>query len=636
MNQNYHPAQYNSLLLRFLVAATVVFALIALLLYLKQGGEDKSVSKEQVNIDLRFSALAGLQETILGYRDGAEVLFDIESYPEVQALFFSSPIDFSIEKTKMRLEEVKNEQVKSDDFAKSHVYHTSYYIGNLLVRADETLDGLLQSKARPQTTLLLETFLADVRAGTLALQIYFDQATPAQHNPALGGALYFTQPSFPSLTVAEAAAVLYLLADLDPKNAAFYEHSLHQYLNQTFATGAHFRIDMEYALQLVAIYFARIQEEPTYLALKEMAALEWNSSEPIEVTLRVVTPQFVVVGFPVSTNPQAIVTGEGYMLVDTDEILEGQLRLSLIDLRLPNLVSTLYEYEFGNAQILPITSQFIPRNYSNLEASSYFARYEGAAEYLFLTGPQPTVQGLTPLPLSPARIVSRTQNTIDLVVGDKTDTTFRLWPERSRDKTFLLYTEADRRSELSKEQATGTAKVVNAENELVKEIFNTRAATFIGSGTRVAYLRGDSILVSPVRGTDPESTVATVERPVRAFGFTDGLKYLPDANILLYFKSYSDENSAESRSEIILFAINEAAGIIKLGEISRLTMTDVAVSSVALSPGLRYLAVTQAGDFSQAKRGVLIFDTISGIIKKDIPLTSFAAPSLHLDAWTLF
>lgn len=66
-------------------------------------------------------------------------------------------------------------QAVADEFSRSYIYQTSYYLGNLLVTPSQHLIEVLE--ARPATAHLIETALADGRAMTTQLQDVFDATT---------------------------------------------------------------------------------------------------------------------------------------------------------------------------------------------------------------------------------------------------------------------------------------------------------------------------------------------------------------------------------------------------------------------------------------------------------------------------
>ncbi|MEZ4195342.1 MAG: hypothetical protein R3B53_03050 [Candidatus Paceibacterota bacterium] len=383
----------NKLLMRFLVAASVVFLAVVAITFWRQQNKPVVVTPVSSSQVVNFYDLASTSDITQAYAFNSKVIHDLESYPDIKSLFFSARTNF-IKDDNERLKaltRIKEAQKDTTDFSDKHVYHTSYYVGNVLVLPDLTLHELLLKKERPGTSVLLETALADVRSGVVKLQDYFNQPTPSQLDETITSQLYFKTPSFPNLTTAEVLTVLYLLAEVDPLNSRLYEMHAHQYIGHVLQSGGVFDFDVEYAVNLVAVYYQIFKQNEYYQGLIETAKSEWLDSTVATGTLAL-SPKYELVGFPHQSSFSIVANNYDYKV--PAEELTGSLMLSLIDERLPSPHSTLYEYNFKSEDLLPSATSLNKRQFPALGVNVGFASYASLHRYVFVSGEQWLSDGL--------------------------------------------------------------------------------------------------------------------------------------------------------------------------------------------------------------------------------------------------
>lgn len=626
--------KHNRLLLRFLVITSVVFFVIVGLIFWQDKDNAPAPTEESTTFQ-HFSERAAVSEVTYAYKAGAKYITDIESYPEIKELFFSGPIPTYTDEAQLRLalDEVNEATSSATDFSNTNVNSASYYIGNLLILPGLALHNLLLSEQRPYTTQLLETALADVRSGTVTIQNYFDEATPNFYNPALKPAVYFPTPSFPSLTVVEAATVLYVLAGVDKVHARFYEQQIKDYASQVFSSGSNFKVDIEYALKLAVIYDSIRQTIPEYVALNKAAEGEWTKTP--EVTTRTnIRPafNFKTTGFPYLSNQQFVDTENwGYEPSYKTEDLAGSLRLTLVDDRLTPKVAKLYEFNFADNSILPLAIDLRTKEFPVLNSSVGRAHYLATDDYTFLTGTLSSdiswINGFTD-----TKLVKREGNKVS-------DLGLRL-PASS-----MI-------TNLSFSPASAEVLLTKSDLDIATNLFKTSIERFVpGSGDKPAFV--DSFAGDSASYFDATTAVFVEDGVVKLYDFGQGkstnlngipnmslatikrsTKFFAEQGILVVSDEIVDYKTLVPSTWISFYKIEKNEdGDYQASKKYKTVLTDAEIYGIELSPAGRYLAVSATTGLNQAKAKVLIFDTISGIIKKEIDLSAFAGSSLWFDQW---
>lgn len=620
--QNFY--NHNRLLFRFLVGATVVFVGVVTLLWW-QGRVEPPVPKETVSPLRHFSDVAAMAEVTRNYAYEAVYIHDFESYPTLKALFLGPGLtrELGADTLDERLEEVEKALSYGSAFNRDHVYHTSYYIGNLLVRPTLPLHTLLTDNAAPYTALLLQTALKDLRAGVVKAEEYYDVAPPSWYLASTSPVFYPT-PSFPSLVTSEAVLTFYLLATVDPVHARSYEQSAKAFVSQVFTTGAHFKIDIEYAIKFAQAYFTTMQTVPEYQTLFREAALEWPIAHTDEELAVVSAPafRFPLPDFPVSSQFSATTTLHAHHAAAKDEQLEGELRLTLVDTRLPDPRLMLYSYDIASgAQVLPSALDLTPRQQPLLSASLGYAEYVSKDTYLFLSGDVIKDESSQYTFVPKGSFWRNQSGQVTPLEGDMTSTEA---PVLSTSGTEFLYTAKSSKEEIR------LVSLEPASKDSYRTIASGRSPSFL-SQREVLYISSSTAYVYDLT-TDQSKTV----EGIATLKTGDTLRYFEDQAVLLVTRGPEVGGVLVPESRLETYFIKKDDEGYRAELAAEVRLTDAVVGSAVLSPGGRYVAVALTEGTEGRRSRVLLIDIISGIIKTEIDLASFAIHPLRIDGWTLF
>ncbi len=625
--QNFY--NHNRLLFRFLVLSTIVFIGIVTLLWWQEAQEGEHVPAS-VGTLRHFSAEAAMAEVTSAYAYDARHIHDPESYPELAAAFFNPVLQRELGETTLeeRLAEVVAARSSDTVVGRSHVYHTSYYVGNLLIAPGKTVHSLLVDESRGRTALLLETALADLRAGIIKIQQHYDVAPPTWYLGATTSAVFYPTPSFPSLTVSEASLVLYLLAKLGPDQARLYEYATRVFASQAFATGEYFHSDIEYAIKLAEIYATLIYAEPGYQDLIVQAAKEWGAEEAdtTQVVSWPVVHDFYIPEFPIPSQFAYTVDGE-YLnpMVDVDEELHGRLRLTLVDTRLPQSTVRLYEYDLAGAGlILPYALELIPRQFPELGSSLGYADYISTTEYVFLSGStRPHSHSGYELASSSLFWRAEGKNPVKISVDDSEIAGRPVHNSAGTQVLLPVVTRAGGAEIKLIELGATRSEPVTAARGYSPSFIDSDTWAYIRSGSAYTY----SVL------TDTEMLLQGL--PVLTE--QGRMHYDVTQKVLVVTDTVARDTSLVPESTVQVYTIAKGeADEYQATLLHTLTLTDAVVEQAVLSPGGRYGAISLTEGTSGRRPRVLLYDTNSGIIKKEIDLSSFAPVPIELDGWTLF
>lgn len=627
----------NILFLKFLLATTVAFLFLVALVYLRQQGQVEQSTQKTVVKEVKFSDLATTSDVIVGYAHDARMVHDFESYPELKSLFFSSRTGFLKDANlqTVGLGKVREVQGKADDFSDSHVYNTSYYIGNLLVLPDVTLYDLLSNNAISNTGVLLESALADVRAGVVKLQNYFDQPTPSQLDNTITTQLFFKTPSFPNLTTAEALTVFYLLALVDSKNARTYEMHAHQYLNQVWMSGGTFEFDIEYAVLLAHEYNKIFKSNKYYSDLIKLAETEFENFPVVKSDL-LVEPKFKILDFPYSSEFLiSDIKNFNYSITYKNEELSGSIMLSLIDNRLPEPKSSLYQYNFLEGVLLPYALTLSSRNFPELKSGIRMATYLDEERYLLVveaekeSGPASDSQ-------RSSGVYYYQPGRLSLLKNLEKDSQPRVnsHPDLNLSENSIVWSQESLLNNTIKSQQIFFANLKGGEIEKEEKLTQGSFPNFHSDRQGLIFTRDDGIYYRHLVSGE-ETRVIKTPLINRGDG-TTSFDYDRDSDIAVSKTVVFDKEKSKFISNINLYQVETISEAIEGRLVYKLTLEDSRVQSVVLSPAGRYLAITTSEAQTRKSPRLLIFDLISGIIEKEISLESFSPDSLYIDDWTLF
>lgn len=621
--QNFY--NHNRFLFRFLVGATAVFVAVVTLLWW-QGRAEPPVPVENVSSLRHFSAEAAMAEVTRNYAYEAVYIHDFESYPALKALFSEPGLaqELGAGTLDTRLQEVRAALSYGSAFNRDHVYHTSYYIGNVLVRPTLSLHALLTDTATPYTALLLQTALKDLRAGVVKTEEYYDVAPPSWYF-ASTSPVFYPAPSFPSLVTSEAVLTFYLLATVDPAHARVYEQSAKAFASQVFTTGAHFKIDIEYAIKFAHAYYTTMQTVPEYQTLIREATAEWPAAKTDEETVAVSAPafRFSLPDFPVRSQFSATTTLHARQAAVKDEQLEGQLRLTLVDTRLPNPRLMLYSYDITpGAQVLPAALDLTPRQEPLLSASLGYAEYVGKDTYLFLSGDLLEDEASQYTFVSKGSFWRDRSGRVSPLQEDRALTGA---PVLSKSGTEFLYT-----AKSAAEEEVRLVSVETASKDSYRTIAPGHAPSFL-SHQEVLYISSSTPYVYDLT----TNQTRTVEG-IATLAAGDSLRYFEDQAVLLVTRGPVADGALVPESRIETYRVEREGGEYRAVLETEIRLTDALVASAVVSPGGQYVAVALTEGTEGRRSRVLLFDIISGIIKTEIDLSSFAIHPLRIDGWTLF
>lgn len=624
--------------LRFLIGLTVLFIVVALGVYIVQLRTDTEETAPVAFSPIYFFSVTDHNEVTKEYLYGAKIITDIESYPVIQDLFFKNQLSalHGTSAVASALEEVAIERAKATPVSDKRVWDTSYYIGNLLISPTKYLHQDLLELSGSATAVLLETVLADVRAGTVALENYFNTAPPNLYHPSLNSQVYWLTPSFPSLTVTEAVTTLYVLAAIDPNNARQYEQQAHQYVNQVLTSGGQFRIDIEYGIALAAAYFSIIQSDSHYQPLLEAARKEWIGREvSAPQSNSPVVSRFKIPDFPYATNFSLTETTRfGYTPIFPAEELTGSLMLTLADTRLPVWHRTLYQCTFANPAVLPYAVDLNHKNFPAVGTSFYDATYTGADAYVFATDDAAPLFGTESPTLSANSLVYRNAKTVHAVTSEAEGS---IWQEPSFSKSgeqlaFVKRSPANRDTVDTQLVQVGDFRAGNLTN-----------IQTVATGTSPIFALGDTLLlIDKYDGVYSYSFKTKEFEKIIALPKTDTIweastiRYSEDTQLITYTNQYFDPVTLQPQAVVSVYKLAHSGLGTTVDQVLEFNVKDAVVGAALMSAGGRFLAVSESETNFGRSSKVLIYDVINGIVKTEIDLGAFSSRVLALDEWTNF
>ncbi len=626
----------NNLLLKFLVLATIFFiVLVGILFWQQRKVTIIPITDEQTIV--HFSDKVESPSVTEAYVYGAKYIHDIEAYPEIKNLFFTATFPQLTDKNKITeaLAEIKAENVMQDEFGKTHVYSTSYYIGNLLILPDLTLYATLVDDKKHNTSILLDTALADLRSGVAKIQNFYDVAPPAYYDNKYAGASYFSTASFPSLTVAETGIVLYLLAEIDPINARLYEQSLHQYANQVLASGANFYLDIEYALYLASAYFSIMKENPDYKNLLQLAKEEWKGTKKFSLV------NYSEIKFPLNNFPYenhfAIIKPKinTYKSLNVNEKLSGILTLSLVDNRLPDSVGKLYHYNLTDKTLLPFAVDLQGRKFASL--GKVVANFAGAGQdkYFFVSGDRPRASEARTNFFAESQILYREGNSVIPLNGqsDQVQKKIQKNLELSPGQDRLLYNQFTLAQKSNSDSWDIKLDKLTQGKLLKGEVIARGASPVMAlADESVLFWREGSVWQVNTNSGFEQKVIALAER--NGMYEKTNLDYLEGNKTLVVSRSYLEPEILEPKTELSIHKI-EKSGEENLvtKKVYEIEIKDATVLSVKQSPGGNYLAVLVNETMGERKPSLLIFDINNGIIKIELDLKPYSNKAMTIDEW---
>lgn len=634
--RNSRQAKQNNLLLKFLLIATAVFLILVGIMFWQQREVTTIPSTNEKTI-IHFSDRSEPASVTATYLYGAKHIHDIEAYQQIRDLFFANSFPDLTNKNKIaeNLADLKVEKAKEDNFGKVHVYSTSYYIGNLLILPDLTLHALLADGDKPNTSIVLDTALSDVRSGVVKIQNFFDVAPPYYYDEAYAGAIYFPSASFPSLTVSEAGIILYLLAELDPENARLYEQFLHQYANQVLASGANFYQDIEYALYLASAYLDIIKESPDYQKLLQKARKEWIETEKIPL-LNYIENKFPLTKFPYESRYEILKPKVNvYKPINANEKLSGELMLSLVDNRLPDPLGKLYSYSLVDDSLLPFAVDLQGRKFAELnEVVTNFAGTD-QNKYFFISGDKPIASATGDTFFTGSRVFYRDGDKVDPVSDskEKTKSTIQKNLELSPGQDRLLYNEF-----LWEQKTNPDSWDIRLDKIVQGKLLNSEVIT--RGSSPILVMAGEIVLFWREGTVWQVNTNSGFEQKAISLPELNGLNkevhldYLEDTKTLVISRSYIEFDTLQTRTELSIHQLTKSKdNALETKKVYELEINDGTVLSVKQSPGGSYLAMLVNETIGEREPRLLIFDINNGIIKKELDLLPYTNRAMMIDEW---
>lgn len=627
MDDHFAFYKHNQYLTRFLIGSTALFLGVIAIVWWQGRHTVGSLTSDTIAIK-KFSDTATVSSFTKEYEFAAQHITDIESVPGIKERFLTTvPPEFLYSSAHAAaLTEVREATRFTTEYGTSQVYNTSYYIGNLLVSPRLSLHELLLANNRPPyTTMLLETALSDIRAGVVKIQNYHDVAPPDFYQATRTSTLYFPTPSFPSLTVSEAAMVLSLLATVDRDRAPLYEYMLEEYASHVFAAGVHFRSDIEAALMLVGEYLTVMRDTPEYQALFLAAAAEWKNegAAVIDYDIDFVRPfSFTLHNFPaLKTDTPVSVRDYGYSTEYQDEVLGGDIRLSLVDMRVSPRTLRLYEYDVATNAVLPVDVDLKSSGATDLGTSVGFARCVTNLESIFVSGTYTAVPETIPY-FSAARFFTynQTTRTVQPLAGGSLEnfSATALSPSENCTTAALIQRVGEESGKISLRSLT---------DETVREEFLGTSPTFISSDM-VAFVRDGLVYQKEIGSNDAPRVVPSLGDA--GTDFERSISYAPEQAMMVVIDRVQPQRSLIPYTTVTLYRKTSDMTFSKVYEIE---FAGRRVATAMLSPAQHYLAVVSTRSVGGREGELLIFDINSGIIKRVVDLSAFSPRSLFIDAW---
>jgi hypothetical protein len=553
----------------------------------------------------------------------------VEALPSVRELFFiDEPVlSQTPEEVNERLYEVKAALRASSTSSNLYVRSTAYYIGNLLILPNLTLHALLSSGDYPRSGQLLDTALADVRAGAIKLQRYFDIAPPSFYDAAVPSQLTYRTASFPSLTVTEVATVLQLLSIIDPDHARLYEEQLQAYLSDVLASGSHWPQDITYGVSLANAMVQSMQSAREYQTMIAAARSEWAIA-PADFTYEWRSVPYRMVTNPFRYANQFTISqarSEALLSTETVESFQGTIQLSLQDERLPQPVPRVYAYDLAQDSLLPYYLDLTAKQYPGLGHGVSHVRATDDRQAFFLSG--------TPAPVyEPVRWYRQNKlfyrsagfvRSVELTQNDMANYTALEW--RPSAQQLLV---------------VDTAQTPPAEGDIWRITLADSAVTAterVGVGAsatmlddeRVLYVTGGMIYewakdaeAPRLRSEIPAPDSTTVQRTIH---------FSPQSALLTVHDTQLQPETLIHESQLHFYRYDAATRT--LAATVTLVVTDAEVLDSALSPGGSHVALLVTLPGVSATPKLLLYDINSGIIKKELLLSGFSPKRLAIDEW---
>lgn len=585
-----------------------LFLLLAVVLTLTYIFYTRPLATQPVEpAQLKFSQVSERTDAVAHYPQGAVIINTINDHPALLRVFDRAEIAGWLTPALLKAEATNllKRQAVADEFSRSYIYQTSYYLGNLLVTPSQHLIEVLE--ARPATAHLIETALADGRAMTTQLQDVFDVPPPRFYEPGLEAGLFYTHPSFPSLVGAEAYLIYLLLAEIDPKNARHYALQAGQFVAALRASATHYDFDIDYALELSARLMSIIVNHPGYQEFLTAARAEWVDYHPASVLTNV--PTEVLPGFNFSRRISSSPRTESSVAN-----LEGSLILALVDKRLPQASRRLYELSASDTRIIPFALELTPRQYSSLLPSL------GDFSPLVDDGYHFSAADFTLLNRFDRRLIHPTQ----------------AWTRQRLTATprLVLTTAAGLLKQLRANRSGSHLLAWSKAGHLSLVVADTNQVLDLGPAQAVVWSGNEAVVFASEFGIERFS-LNSQERTLlnlHELDFGDGTtKLVSDdvGNNLVVIKQKFDSGQLQFDAEFLSYRRD--------GEDWQLTarsrITDVKIESAVLSPDATQLAILTSDGLTNQSGSILLFDVKNGIIKKDIILTEFSSVNRSLEAW---
>lgn len=606
---------------RTLQALTVLFV-VALVINLWQKWQTRVVDLDpEASTIIKFSEVGQMQAFVSDYAFAANLITDIESVPALRELFFNkSPLVLQNQiASNENLETVLAWREMASQNSDDHVYYSSYSNLNLLILPSKTLYELAFAANKFATLTLLESFLNEVRSGTVKLQNYFDVAPPIYYDPTVGGRVYAVGPSFPSLPAVEAVAAYLLMSEVDTASARLYEIQSHRYLADLLSSGAHWPLDIEYAVRLVEIYFNELKKFPDFANKLASAKGEWSTatlSSSVDIK-PIFIPRTLKPQFSYDTNSEMTATGDFGVTAtanNNNELL-GKLRLSLVDSRLGESLPRLYEYDFKDGSLLPADLVY----WSTVKQPAFGVLggpVFSSDRYLYL---QLEESGL--LPVSNARLVLKANDTLqplDLRLAVSTQESVFLSPSGSR-VAVLVGQKGDPIAQIHLLRVEGDALKT-------ERIIDGSSPAWGKNDDELWYVKAGRVY----RHDLVADTLNPIDIVLRDETTKTELVYLPTKDVLVVAETFLDTVTYRLNNQTSFYRAKEGN---RYDLAQTVNMTDHYWQNVTVSDDEQYLAGVVFETLGEHKPRILIFNINSGIIEKEIDLKAFRSSVVKIDDW---
>lgn len=624
---------YSRWLPRFLMVATAVLVCVFMLLWWQERQQPVE-TVPVLPVAYSFSSRATPSEVIVVYGNDSRILHDIEAIPTIKELFFSNPVVLpnTPETIAEALNEVRYAVNASSSNSALHVRSASFYIGNLLVLPNLTLHAVLSEEGTGATARLLDTALADVRSGAVKLGQYFDIAPPSFYDQTLVSQLTYYAPSFPSLTVAEAATVLQLLAILNPLHARLYEAQLETYLSEVIASGSHWSMDVTYGMRFARAMVAAMQESPSYQSLISAAAEEWQTRDVTTRTSYLWQPAPFRFFSALFIYPNVMTVRRSDDLTrdtaDDTSTEKGMIYLTLRDERLPAPVARPYAYNTETKMVLPTDLDLSPRQQPLLgSALSQVLREETGGRSIFLSGEPAPWYDRSRWYLT-NRVFVREGDTVSPIAALVSDT-----------QVYYSALDWQEDSMIAFVRLPAEGKAVEGEVGVATTVTGASGPIVLGSGSDVTLVDEDTVLyvqsgqVYEWKKEQSESRVITAIPAPTSETERRQIEFFEEQSTLLLQDTLVDPFTMIPKTEVSLVELTATEERFTPGV--KVTLTGGVVHDVELSPVGDQIAfvVTPLGGIDQVR--LLLFDINSGIISQDTLLEGFGTSRVTIDGWSM-